>query len=312
MTARDHEVSRRRARAMVGRVTGVLDGEQPRRDDGQDLPADAAEEATQVLPYGKLLDRVPAEIKDVSFGTVVRGYDRREVDRYVERVNQVIAELEISQSPQSAVKHALDRVGEQTTSVLQRAREAAEELTAAALAESEHATRRAKVEAAELLETAQAEADALRVRSAQEAEDHLARARADADERLRRAEEEISDRRREAEAELAAVTQDTAAATAARGRALEELRQTAADVEELVRSTVVGASGEQPTPPDPGQAPTMTLPAVEDAETPAAATPDATPEVTTPDPPAPNPGGGAVAAGPRAGAGSPPQAARPR
>ena len=82
----------------------------------------------------------------MSFSTAVRGYDRREVDAYVKRVNALIAELEISRSPESAVKHALDRVGEQTAGVLQRAREAAEQLTATAVAEAEHATRRLKIE----------------------------------------------------------------------------------------------------------------------------------------------------------------------
>ena len=36
---------------------------------------------------GELLNHVPADIRDVSFGSVVRGYDRREVDAYVKRVN---------------------------------------------------------------------------------------------------------------------------------------------------------------------------------------------------------------------------------
>jgi DivIVA domain-containing protein len=69
------------------------------------------------------------EIRDVSFPTAVRGYDRRQVDRYVQRVNRAIAELEVSRSPESAVRHALDRLGDPTSGILQRARETAEEIT---------------------------------------------------------------------------------------------------------------------------------------------------------------------------------------
>src|ERR1700751_3705277 len=64
---------------------------------------------------------VPPNLRDVSFRTAVRGYERREVDRYVERANHLIAELEITRSPESAVRHALERVGEQTSGILQRA-----------------------------------------------------------------------------------------------------------------------------------------------------------------------------------------------
>src|SRR5919199_850433 len=65
----------------------------------------------------------PPELRDPTFSSAVRGYDRHEVDRYVERVNGLIAELQISGSPRAAVRHALDRVGEQTSGILQRARE---------------------------------------------------------------------------------------------------------------------------------------------------------------------------------------------
>jgi DivIVA domain-containing protein len=57
---------------------------------------------------------VPAAIRDVSFPSAARGYERRAVDAYVNQVNRLIAELEVSRSPQAAVRHALERVGEQT------------------------------------------------------------------------------------------------------------------------------------------------------------------------------------------------------
>ena len=94
---------------------------------------------------------MPAEIREVAFPLAVRGYSREVVDAYVERVNHVIAQLEADRSPRSAVRHALDRVGGQVGGILQRAREAADEITTAARDEAAEITARAKAEAAELV-----------------------------------------------------------------------------------------------------------------------------------------------------------------
>src|ERR671931_2648526 len=104
---------------------------------------------------------VPAEIRNVSFPVSVRGYDRRAVDAYVQRVNRVIAELEVSRSPQAAVRHAVERVSEQTKGILQQARESAEQINATAREEAEQIIASAKAEAAELVVNASAEADRL-------------------------------------------------------------------------------------------------------------------------------------------------------
>jgi DivIVA domain-containing protein len=210
-----------------GRSHGDARGEEP--------PVERAEAAEPA--FAKLLERVPADVRDVSFSTAVRGYDRREVDSYVKRVNRVIAELEITASPQSAVKHALDRVGEQTAGVLQRAREAADELTTAALAESEHATRRAKVEAAELVEKAQHDSDALRVSSAEEADKVIERACAEAAKRLEAAEERRAHLEAEAQSQLDVLNAQIATAKEARSRAIDEVRATAAELERLASAT---------------------------------------------------------------------------
>src|ERR671930_359396 len=116
---------------------------------------------------------VPAEIRNVSFPVSVRGYDRRAVDAYVQRVNRVIAELEVSRSPQAAVRHAVERVSEQTKGILQQARESGEQITAAARDEAEQIIATAKAEAADLVVNASAEADRLGA----EAEEVLANAR---------------------------------------------------------------------------------------------------------------------------------------
>jgi DivIVA domain-containing protein len=238
----------------------VLDGERPQESNRDREPADAGRDASSSSEFGKLLSHVPPDLRDVSFATVVRGYDRREVDEYVKRVNTVIAELEISHSPQSAVKHALDRVGEQTTSVLQRAREAAEELTSTALAESEHATRRAKVEAEEMVAKAQAEADMLRVQAAQETEELVSGARSEAAARLRDADQQARSRVQQAQERLCGLEEEITAAVVSRRTVLEELRRTAAELDELAS----GAMRRLEAAPDAQE--TVEVGAIENAE----------------------------------------------
>ena len=103
-------------------------------------------------------DRLPAELRDVSFPVSMRGYDRQAVDAYVERVNRVIAELEMSRTTEAAVKHALNRVGEQTSGILQRAQRSAEDMIAEAQDEADEATARARAEVERLAADARARA----------------------------------------------------------------------------------------------------------------------------------------------------------
>jgi DivIVA domain-containing protein len=235
-------------------------GERERnRGDSGDGRSDGAAQAQEDRASSRLLTQVPADIRDVSFATVVRGYDRREVDAYVERVNGVIAELEISRSPQSAIKHALDRVGQQTTGVLQRAREVAEELTETALAEADHVTRRAKVEADELVEEAQLRAHQLRGQSKDEADEIVARAAAAAAERLKHAEGQARAVHAEAEKRLRSMQADIRAATDARRRLLDELRKSAAELEAFAGG-MIERTGDEPAAGSDEDAPTETLP----------------------------------------------------
>src|SRR3954471_6702294 len=95
-------------------------------------------------------DEEIAGIRDVSFAIVMRGYDRAAVDAYVTRVNRIIAELQVSRSPQSAIRHALDQVSEETRGILERAHETAEDIAA-----------RSRTQAADRLERAESEARAV-------------------------------------------------------------------------------------------------------------------------------------------------------
>src|SRR6476661_5476753 len=70
-----------------------------------------------------------AEIRDVSFPVAMRGYEREAVDAYVSRVNRLLAELQITAAPESAIRNALDEVADETRGILERAHEAAEGIT---------------------------------------------------------------------------------------------------------------------------------------------------------------------------------------
>jgi cell division septum initiation protein DivIVA len=185
---------------------------------------------------------VPGEIRNPSFPGSRRSYDRRAVDAYVERVNRVIAELEVSSSPQAAVRHALDRVAEQVGGILQRARETAEQIISSARQEAEENTARAKAEAAEfvvnasdeadrtraeakeLIAKARVEADEILASSRTEAAKTVTRSREEAEENRQRAEKEIAALREEAEARMRELQADTAAVWDDRRELLDDIR----------------------------------------------------------------------------------------
>jgi hypothetical protein len=66
----------------------------------------------------------------VDFPLAPRGYDRVAVDAHVRRMSQIVAHLTATRSPDAAVHRAVERVGEQISGILQRARDTAEQITA--------------------------------------------------------------------------------------------------------------------------------------------------------------------------------------
>jgi DivIVA domain-containing protein len=134
--------------------------------------------------------------RDVDFPIALRGYDRGAVDRYVAEVNQAIAELEISSSPQSAIRHALEQVSEETSGLLQRAHETADEITTRSRAQADDRLQRAQNEADEVRETANREAADTRAKLGQELEQMRAEGQARID-ALTRSEEMIAEHRRQ-------------------------------------------------------------------------------------------------------------------
>jgi DivIVA domain-containing protein len=96
------------------------------------------------------------QIAKRSFPVVMRGYDRAAVDAFVEEVLELVSQLESRQSQESVVQRALAEVGEETTSILQRAHETADEIAARSRAQAEGRIQRAEREAQLLRQQADA------------------------------------------------------------------------------------------------------------------------------------------------------------
>ena len=81
---------------MIGHTWAVVEGELSRSDRTESELLASAPEQDRGLGGLELRSHVPADVRDVSFPLAMRGYSRRAVDAYVERVNHLIAELEVS------------------------------------------------------------------------------------------------------------------------------------------------------------------------------------------------------------------------
>ena len=95
-----------------------------------------------------------ADVRDVDFPIALRGYDREAVDAYVRDVNRIIAELQVSRSPKSAIRHALDQVSDETKGILERAHETADEITARSRSQADDRVQWAEREAREAIAAA--------------------------------------------------------------------------------------------------------------------------------------------------------------
>ncbi len=107
-------------------------------------------------PLRSLPDGAVGDVAESEFPTVLRGYDRFAVDAYVQRTNQLLAELQSRSTPQAAVRRALERVGEDVSGILQRAHETAEGITTQSRREAEDRLESARRESADLTAKARA------------------------------------------------------------------------------------------------------------------------------------------------------------
>jgi cell division septum initiation protein DivIVA len=90
------------------------------------------------------------------FPLVIRGYDRRSVDEYLEASSARLAELEALQSPSLAVQEALERVAADTGSILKEAHETADGVLTRARDEADRLMRESREEADRTMASAEA------------------------------------------------------------------------------------------------------------------------------------------------------------
>src|SRR3954471_7091526 len=125
----------------------------------EDLPGGSAPGTAHpagVVPQPpSVRDRQLDELRQPDFPIALRGYDREAVDAYIERVNRAIADLQVGRSPQSAIRHALDQVSEETRGILERAHDTADEITARSQAQAADRVDQAEREARELVDAAE-------------------------------------------------------------------------------------------------------------------------------------------------------------
>jgi DivIVA domain-containing protein len=269
----------------------VVEGESAQSDRAGTESSARAPEPGGSFSERELRVHVPAEVRDVSFPHAVRGYDRAAVDAYVERVNHLIAELEMSRSPRAAVRHALDRATEEVSGILQRAQETADEITSSARKEAEENAARtgaqaakllvnagdtadrtraeadevlakARAEAEKTLATTKAEAEGVIAAARSEADEILTRSRTEGGERLQRSEKEIAVRRELAEARMRDLHADTETVWEERRRVLDDISGMAARLGEIASEAAArfplrkpGAQSEEGMPEHEGPEP---------------------------------------------------------
>jgi DivIVA domain-containing protein len=197
----------------------------------------------QNLPRsGGIRTRVPdaeiAAVRDASFSSAIRGYDREEVDRYVSRVNNLIAELQITAAPESAIKAALEEVRSEHRALLEEGRKVAEETTT-----------RSRARADDRIQEADREADNLRDAASAEAREIRAAAEAEAREIREAAERDAQVIRDAADARVRELETQVERMLDRRDRVIEELRDLAANLHGVAK-----AKGSDPaSAPEPVQ-----------------------------------------------------------
>jgi DivIVA domain-containing protein len=173
------------------------------------------------------------EVREVDFPIAVRGYDRAAVDRYVRQVNNLIAELETSASPEGAVKHALEEVSEETRGILERAHETADTIATRSRAAADDRLQRAEREATEVREVAEREGRELRETTERETQELRATAEREARELSATTRQEAEEMRAEAESRVQQLDQHVEVVWQERRRLMDDLRTLAQQLLEI-------------------------------------------------------------------------------
>jgi len=113
---------------------------------------------TDVEPELGAIDAYELPHDEPPFPLVIRGYDRRSVDEYLEATSARLAELEALQSPSVAVRQAVERVADDTGGILKTAHETAEGIVTRAREEASRTLSEANEQADRTVASAEARA----------------------------------------------------------------------------------------------------------------------------------------------------------
>jgi cell division initiation protein len=130
----------------------------------------------------------PEELENAGFSTSLRGYDKDEVDAYLQ---SVAAELRESQKQRS--EKLYETLGEEMGSLLQHARDSAVEMTRRAEADAAQVRDEASADAARTREEAAADGRAIREEATYQATEIRAAAERDASQRISEAERRVAE-----------------------------------------------------------------------------------------------------------------------
>jgi DivIVA domain-containing protein len=173
------------------------------------------------------------EVREVDFPVAVRGYDRAAVDRYVTQVNNLIAELETSASPEAVIKHALEEVSEETRGILERAHETADAIATRSRSAADDRFQQAEREATAVREAAEREARELRETTQRMAQELRATAERESQELRATTRREAEEMRAETEARVQQLDQHAEAVWQHRRRLIDDLRTLAQQLLEI-------------------------------------------------------------------------------
>ena len=88
------------------------------------------DETPQARPRRARKRTAAEKVRAKGFPAAMRGYDREAVDAWREEIAELVTRLEEQEPADTAVRHAIDEVGRETSAILQRAHESASEIEA--------------------------------------------------------------------------------------------------------------------------------------------------------------------------------------
>ncbi|MGI8846586.1 MAG: DivIVA domain-containing protein [Thermoleophilaceae bacterium] len=111
------------------------------------MAEDSLPEPTETRPRRPRRRSEADAVRTKGFPQAMRGYDRVAVDAWREDIARLVERLEEQAPRDAAVKRALDEVGKETSAILQRAHEAADDIASRSRSQAEGRLARAEREA---------------------------------------------------------------------------------------------------------------------------------------------------------------------